>query len=81
MNLDATSAMGVNPLTDLLKLPADDGVEIAIALWESLSEAERDCAFDLTDEQRAELDRRWEGPQPNRGATVTWSQVRKKLLG
>ena len=75
------SAMGVNPLTDLLKLPADDRVEIAIALWESLSESDRDSAFDLTDEQRAELDRRWKEHQRDPSSAVPWSQVRKTLLG
>ena len=52
--------MSVNPLTDLLKLPADDRAELAMALWASLTEAERGGAFELTDEQRRELDRRWE---------------------
>ena len=73
--------MAVNPLADLLKLPVDDRVEIAIALWESLSEADRDSAFDLTDEQRAELDRRWQDHQRDPSSAVPWSQVRKKLLG
>ena len=74
------SAMGANPLTDLLKLPADDRAEIAMALWESLNEAERDSAFDLTDGQRAELDRRWEEHLRNPASAVSWSQVRRKLL-
>ena len=39
--------MGVNPLTDLLKLPADDRAELEIALWESLTDAERDGVLDL----------------------------------
>jgi hypothetical protein len=42
--------MAVNPLPELLKLPADDRAQIAIALWESLTEAQRDGAFDLTSE-------------------------------
>jgi putative addiction module component (TIGR02574 family) len=73
--------MGAHPLTDLLKLPADDRVEIAIALWESLSDAERDSAFELTDDHRAELDRRWAEHVRNPGSAVPWSEVRRKLLG
>jgi putative addiction module component (TIGR02574 family) len=73
--------MAVNPLTDLLKLPADDRAELAIALWESLDEAERDGVFDLTAEQRRELDRRWEEHQRNPASAVPWSEVRRKLLG
>ena len=73
--------MTVNPLTDLLKLPADDRAEIAMALWESLSDAERDGAFELTAEQRAELDRRWAEHLRNPASAVPWSEVRRKLLG
>jgi putative addiction module component (TIGR02574 family) len=73
--------MAVNPLTDLLKLPADDRAELAIALWESLDEAVRDGVFDLTAEQRRELDRRWEEHQRNPASAVPWSEVRRKLLG
>jgi putative addiction module component (TIGR02574 family) len=73
--------MAVNPLTDLLKLPADDRAELAIALWESLTDAERDDVFELTDEQRRELDRRWEDHQRNPTSAVPWSEVRRKLLG
>ena len=73
--------MNVNPLTDLLKLPADDRAELAIALWESLTDAERDDAFDLTDEQRRDLDRRWEEHRRNPASAVSWTEVRAKLLG
>ena len=73
--------MAVNPLSDLLKLPADDRAQIAIALWESLTETQRDAAFDLTDDQRAELDRRWAEHERNPGAAIPWSEVRRKLLG
>ena len=73
--------MAVNPLTDLLKLPADDRAEIAIALWESLGDTQRDAAFELTDEQRAELDRRWADHIRNPSSAIPWSEVRRKLLG
>jgi len=73
--------MAINPLSDLLKLPADDRAQIAIALWESLSDTQRDAAFELSDEQRAELDRRWVEHQRNPSSAVEWSEVRRKLLG
>lgn len=75
------SAMGGNPLPDLFKLPADDRAEIAIALWESLSDSERDGAFRLTDDQRTELDRRWTEHLQNPSASIPWSELRAKLLG
>ena len=40
--------MESSTLSQLLKLPAVDRVELAMALWESLSEAERDGELTLT---------------------------------
>jgi putative addiction module component (TIGR02574 family) len=51
--------MPPSPLAELLKLPAGDRVELAIALWESLSDTDREGALQLTDTERAELDSRW----------------------
>jgi putative addiction module component (TIGR02574 family) len=69
------------PLSQLLKLPAGERAELAIALWESLSDTERDSALELTDEQRDELDRRWAEHVKNPGSATPWSEVRRKLLG
>ena len=73
--------MASSPLAQLLKLPAGDRAELAIALWESLSDSEREGAFKLTDDQRAELDRRWAEHIENPGSAIPWSEVRRKLLG
>ena len=73
--------MGANPLTELLKLSADDRAELAIALWESLTDAGRQDVFGLTDDQRRELDRRWDEHQRNPASAVSWTEVRRKLLG
>ena len=73
--------MASSPLPQLLKLPAGDRAELAIALWESLSDSEREGAFELSDDQRAELDRRWAEHIENPGSAIPWSQVRRKLLG
>ena len=73
--------MPVSPLPDLLKLPADDRAELALALWDSLSDDERDRVLDLTDQQRAELDRRWNEHLSNPESAVPWADVRAKLLG
>jgi putative addiction module component (TIGR02574 family) len=73
--------MASSPLSQLLKLPAGDRAELAMALWESLTDAERDGELMLTDEQRAELDRRWSEHLENPGSAVPWSDVRRKLLG
>jgi putative addiction module component (TIGR02574 family) len=73
--------MQSSPLAQLLKLPAGDRAELAMALWESLTETEREGELGLTDEQRAELDRRWAEHLENPGSGVPWSEVRRKLLG
>ena len=73
--------MAVNPLSDLLRLPPDDRVQIAIALWESLNDAQRDATFELSDEQRDELDYRWTEHVRNPDSAIPWSEVRRKLRG
>jgi putative addiction module component (TIGR02574 family) len=72
--------MASSPLSQLLKLPAGDRAELAIALWESLSDAERTGALELTDAQRAELDRRWAEHLEHPDSAIPWSEVRRKLL-
>ena len=73
--------MPSSPLTELLKLPAGDRAELAMALWESLTDVERDGELELSDEDRAELDRRWAEHLKNPDSAVPWSEVRSKLIG
>ena len=39
----------------------DERAELAMALWESLSDSERETELMLSAEQQAQLDRRWVG--------------------
>jgi putative addiction module component (TIGR02574 family) len=73
--------MPSSPLTDLLKLPAGDRAKLAMALWDSLTDRERETELQLTNEQRAELDRRWAEHVANPGSAIPWADVRAKLLG
>ena len=73
--------MPSSPLTELLKLPAGDRAELAMALWDSLTDTEREGELELTDVQRAELDRRWAEHVENPGSAIPWSDVRAKLFG
>ena len=68
-----------NTLATLLRLPAKDRVELAMALWESLTDAEREAEFVLTPEQEAELNRRLEEHVANPGSSIPWEEVRRKL--
>ena len=68
--------MQPHTLAELLKLPASERVEIAMALWESLTGAEREAELALTPEQEAELDRRVAEHAANPGAAVPWDAPR-----
>jgi putative addiction module component (TIGR02574 family) len=67
-------------LEELLKLPAAERVEIALALWDSLEDGELDALVPLTDDQKAELDRRLAEHEQNPGSAIPWEQVRRDLL-
>jgi putative addiction module component (TIGR02574 family) len=67
-------------LAQLLRLPPGDRADLAMALWESLSDDEREGELALSPEQRAELDRRWADHEKRPDNVVPWSDVRRKLL-
>ena len=71
--------MSPSSLSQLLKLPAEERAELAMALWESLSDSEREAELALTPEQEAELDRRWAEHLANPETAIPWEQVRRKL--
>ena len=66
-------------LDELLKLPPAERVEIALALWDSLEDGQLDALVPLTEEQRAELDRRLAEHEKNPGSAIPWEQVRRDL--
>ena len=66
-------------LDDLLKLPAAERIEIAQALWESLTETEQEAEFVLTDELKAELDRQAAEHEADPDSSIPWEEVRTKL--
>ena len=73
--------MPSSPLRELLDLPAAARAELAMALWASLNDADREGHFVLTEEQRRELDRRWAEHVKNPGSSVPWATLRARLLG
>jgi putative addiction module component (TIGR02574 family) len=70
-----------NTLAELLKLSAKGRIEIAMALWDSLTDDEREAEMVLTPEQAAELDRRLADHLANPGTGIPWDDVRRKLAG
>jgi putative addiction module component (TIGR02574 family) len=67
-------------LSELLELPAGERAELAMALWESLFEAEREGELELTPEEAAELDRRWMEHVQRPEFAIPWDDVRRKLM-
>jgi putative addiction module component (TIGR02574 family) len=72
--------MPSSAFSEIFKLPPNERAELAMALWESLSEAERDAALALTPDQEAELDRRWAEHLADPTSGIPWEEVRRKLL-
>jgi len=71
--------MPTRTLSELLKLPAEERAELAMALWESLTDAQRAAELALTPEQETELDRRWAEHLENPDTAIPWDEVRRKL--
>lgn len=71
--------MSPTDLANLLKLPAGERAELAMALWESLSDAERHAELELDPAQRAELDRRWANHLAEPESAIPWDDVKRDL--
>jgi putative addiction module component (TIGR02574 family) len=71
--------MPATPLSDLLNLPPSARADLAMALWESLSDAERDQVLPLEPELLEELDRRWADHLAHPDAAVPWEELQRKL--
>ena len=70
--------MSFHSLSELLRLPSKERAELAMVLWESLSDAERNDELALTPRQEAELDRRWAEHLRNPNSAIPWDEVRHK---
>ncbi|HMO96995.1 MAG TPA: addiction module protein [Tepidiformaceae bacterium] len=69
-------------LDAILKLPIPERLDLVEAIWESLADSpEAEAAFALTDEQRAELDRRLAEHLANPSSGVPWAEARRRIAG
>jgi putative addiction module component (TIGR02574 family) len=73
--------MSAMSLSELLSLPPDARADLAIALWDSLSDADRGQALEMDPELLAELDRRCEEHLAHPEAAVPWAELQRKLRG
>ena len=65
-------------LEQALKLPVRERIELIGDIWDSISDEPE--AFELTDEQKAELERRIEHHRLKPEDTVPWETVEAKAL-
>ena len=73
--------MRATTVSALLKLPASERAAIAMTLWDSLTDAERDAELVLTPEQEMELDRRWAAHLEDPASAILWNELRRQLGG
>ncbi|MGQ0563143.1 MAG: addiction module protein [Gemmatimonadota bacterium] len=72
--------MAKNPHFDFTQLSPAERVQLALDLWDSVDPAAGVDVLPLTDEQRAELDRRLADLESNPGDSSPWSEERDRLL-
>lgn len=70
----------MNPITvsDVLDLPIQDRIQLVEAIWDSIAEVPE--AVELSEIQRAELDKRLAAFKDNPLAGSPWSEVRARIL-
>jgi putative addiction module component (TIGR02574 family) len=66
------------PIEEIFELPAEQRVQIAQQIWESVLRHPE--TVPLTDAQRAELERRWLDYQANPDEGEPWEDVKRALL-
>jgi putative addiction module component (TIGR02574 family) len=71
------SLMATIPFPELLKLSPAERIQLAQDLWDSIAEEADDLP--LTEEQRAELDRRMAEHERDPSSSAPWSEVRARL--
>lgn len=67
------------PMSDLLQLPQNERLALAIALWDSLDDQSRDGVLPVDRALCAEPDRCWATHRDNPEAAVRWDEVRSQL--
>ena len=71
--------MSATPLSELLRLPPSARADLAMALWESLSDDERNQVVALEPDFLDELDRRWADHLAHPETSIPWEEVQRKL--
>ena len=65
------------PAPEYRKLPIPERLQLVEEIWDSIAQEAK--SLPLSDELRAELDRRWAEHERDPSAAVPWEQVRSEL--
>ncbi len=65
-------------LSDVLELPVAERLDLVAGIWDSIAQVPE--ALELTEAQRAELDRRLEAYRRDPKAGSPWSDVKARIL-
>ena len=69
--------MGQMSISELLQLPVAERIRIVEAIWDSIAAAPE--ALELSDAERADLDRRWDAFEKDPTAGSPWAEVRARI--
>ena len=65
------------PAAEYRKLPIPERIQLVEDIWDSIAEDAK--SLPLSDELRAELDRRWAEHEGDSWSAIPWDQVRNEL--
>jgi putative addiction module component (TIGR02574 family) len=71
--------MATDPLREIRRLSVAERIQLVEDLWDSIAEDTE--MLPLTEEQRAELERRLAHAEANPGIGKPWSEIKERLLG
>jgi putative addiction module component (TIGR02574 family) len=65
--------------SDIRQLPVADRITLVEELWESI--ADDQSQIELTEAQKAELDRRLAAREKRGDASASWPEVKRRIVG
>ena len=68
----------ISQLEEILKLPKEERLLLAEALWDSV-EDESDSSWNISDKWREEIDRRYRLYKEGKTQLFTWEEVKQRL--
>jgi putative addiction module component (TIGR02574 family) len=70
----------MNDLSELFKLSVEERLQLVEDLWDSIAADTQDRPLELSEEEKAELDRRLKEMEDDPASAIRWEDVRAELL-